>query len=182
MRRMMILATLVAFALTAAGFSQSALQTFPRGSSYRRIQVNARTITALPSGKKYVVDLTQRGVKYEFDPKAGQIDFSRVVVRTARGEVAIGAFLEKTFPKDELSSFKYASQSFILGTRGSRTPPAGTASPSTIKGFECGPLYCFCEGRADCTDLIFDSGQCGKIVCWKEDGIRDKCMCSRSSD
>ena len=42
--------------------------------------------------EQYVVDLTQRGVKYEFDPKAGQIDFSRVMVRTANGEFAIGPF------------------------------------------------------------------------------------------
>jgi hypothetical protein len=183
--RRVILAALVAFALSGAGFSESALQTPGGTTTFRRIQVNARTITSLRIGKKYVVDLTRRGVKYEFGPEAGQIDFRRVVVRTAQGDIAIGVFLEKTFLKDkflkdELSGFKYASQSFILGTPVSRTPPAVPTSPSTVKEFSCGELTCACLGRADCSDLIFDAGLCGgSILCWKRSDGKITCICSR---
>src|SRR5262252_2202398 len=116
MKRIVIIATLVAFAQMAAGFSPMP-QTFPEGTTLRRIDVNTKTITALAPGKNYIVDLTQRGVIYEFSPQAGQIDFNRVRVRTALGESAIGSFLETTFLKDKLAGFKYASQAFSLITR-----------------------------------------------------------------
>lgn len=71
-------------------------RTAARSATIKRVQVNAQTITALPSGKRYVVDLTQRGVTYEFDAKT---DLSRVRVRTAQGAVAIGPWLKKRFSK-----------------------------------------------------------------------------------
>lgn len=75
-----------------------------RSATIKRVQVNARTITALPSAKKYVVDLTQRGVVYEFDSKTNRIDFSRVMVRTARGEVTISSYLERVLRPGKLPS------------------------------------------------------------------------------
>lgn len=53
-------------------------------------------ITALPRSQKFDLDLTQPGVSYDVDPKAGQIDFGRLVVRTSKGELPISSFLEKT--------------------------------------------------------------------------------------
>jgi hypothetical protein len=61
MRRIVIVATMVALALVASGFSTMP-QSVPGSVSLRRIQVNAQTITALAPGKNYIVDLTQRGV------------------------------------------------------------------------------------------------------------------------
>ena len=166
----MIIATVVAFGQAVGGFSSPVPQTPGATTTLRRIQVRAQTITALPRGKKYVVDLTQPGVKYEFDPKAGQIDFSRVLVRTAKGQVPIRSFLEKAFPKQLLAGFKLASQSFVLSTR-----PAGTLqthSTGTSNLIECrAGEGCRCEGTADCVKMIFGAGCClGEIFCFEVAG------------
>jgi hypothetical protein len=157
MRRMMLIATLATLVQTVAGFSPRVLQTYSadkdRLAAQRRVrvaQVKFEDIAALPPGKNYIVDLTQRGLIYEFSPQAGQIDFSRVRVRTARGEVAIASFIETTFPQDELKQFRLASQAFSLGT-----PPLGThqnPSPDT-SNFRCNAGICRCEGERACTDL-----------------------------
>ena len=178
MKRIMIIATLVVFTLALAGFSTPTVQTPGGTSTLRRIQVNAQTITALPAGKKYVVDLTKRGVKYEFDPKAGQIDFTRVMVRTARGDVTMASFLEKIIPKDKLSGFKYSSQSFSLGTRLPGT--VQTPLANTSKEFSC-DIYdtCYCEGESDCQTLLNWRVCGGGLVCITL-GDRLFCSCQRS--
>jgi len=154
----LILATLI-FA-----FSQTPTPSPQRGgaATLRRIQVNAKAISALPKGKKYVVDLTQRGVKYEFDPKAGQIDFSRVMVRTARGEVTIGSFLEKNLPKDKLPALKDTSLLLILGTRATGTVQTLPTNPSKL--IRCFPDFCTCEGEGDC-QVLLDSNICVTFIC-----------------
>lgn len=207
MKRIMIIATLVVFTQIVAGFSMPAPQTFPKATTLRRIEVNAKTITAqedvlvgagpgapgghvkagvevntktntaLTTGKNYIVDLTQRGVVYEFSPQAGQIDLSRVKVRTARGEVAIGSFLETTFLKDKFAGFKYKSQAFSLATL-----PTGTVRnpPTVTSNFACGRLSCYCSGKADCIDLIFNSSNCGgSILCFKDSNGESYCTCLR---
>src|SRR5215510_613017 len=179
MKRMMIIATLVAFAQMASGFSPMP-QTFPGSTSLRRIQVNAQTITALPSGKNYIVDLTQRGVIYEFSPQAGQIDFNRVRVRTARGEVEISSFLETNYLIDKLAGFKYKSQAFSLATR-----PPGTLQnpPADTTNFKCSAIRCACNGTFDCNDLIFNTSLCGgPIFCAPNPATGEKvCVCERHS-
>ena len=160
MRRIVIVATLIALAKMASGFS-TMTQTFPGSVSLRRIQVNAQTIAALAPGKNYVVDLTQRGVIYEFSPQAGQMDFSRVRVRTAQGEVAIGTFIEKTLPKDKLAEFKYKSQAFGIATR----PPGTLQNPSNGASKFCSHDVCTCFGPDECTDLL-NNGPCGgPLIC-----------------
>lgn len=144
MQRIVIIVTLVSFAQAIGGLSATPAQTPRTATALRRIQVNAKTIAAVPRAKKYVVDLTQRGVKYEFDPRAGQLDFSRVTVRTARGEFAIVSFLEKRFLKDKFAGFKYASQPFSLGSL-----PAGTLQNTTTKAQSCHADTCSCTGD-DC--------------------------------
>jgi hypothetical protein len=166
MRRIQIV-TVVALILAALifAYSQAPLTSAQKGAAtLRRIQVNARTITALPKGKKYVVDLTQRGVKYEFDPKAGQIDFSRVMVRTARGEVTIGSFLEKMLPKDKLPALKNTSLSLILGTRATGTVQSLPTNPSKLIQCLRDSNICVCEGEDDC-QLLLDSNACVSFIC-----------------
>ncbi len=179
MRRIQFV-TVVALILVALIFtsSRSPLTSAQKGASaLRRIQVNGQTITALPIGKKYVVDLTQRGVKYEFDPKAGQIDFSRVMVRTARGEVTIRSFLETLIPKDKLAGFKYASQSFSLGTRLPGT--VQTPFQNTSKIIKCSGFVCTCEGESECQDLL-DSRLCDKFACITSPDYGVFCACRQS--
>jgi hypothetical protein len=160
------------------GYSQSPPN---RQSALRRIPVNARTINTLPSGKNYVVDLTQRGVKYEFDTQAGQIDLRRVTVRTARGEVAIGAFLQAGLLRERLAGFRYTSRSFSLATG-----PANTLGPLTNPSriISCdNPNYCHCTGVGDCKDLINSKLCGGAILCNLNDaGQEDACTCKRQAE
>jgi hypothetical protein len=99
MKLRMAMVTAMAITLTQAiaFFSPAASQTTRSTAQPRQFQVNAKTITTLPNGEMYVLDLTKRGVRYDFDPGAGQIDLSRVVVRTAKGEVTIANFLTDNF-------------------------------------------------------------------------------------
>ncbi len=153
-------------------------RTAARSATIKRVQVNAQTITALPSGKRYVVDLTQRGVTYEFDAKT---DLSRVRVRTAQGAVAIGPWLKKTFLKGKLPGLKWTSQSFSIRTRptGTLTPPTGTPpSNDTSKLISCGSQICSCVGEASCDDLLYFTPLCGDIVFCKNDPISGLEVCS----
>ena len=178
MKRIMIIATVIAFGQAVGGFSSPVPQT-PSRTTVRRIQVNAQTIAALPSDKKYVVDLTQRGVKYEFDQKAGQIDFDRVTVRTTRGEVAIGSFLEKNLPKDKLPALKNTSLALILVTRATGTVQTPLANPSKIIDCRTDP-YCTCEGESACQELL-DSTLCGgESICVNQPNQPVFCVCRRS--
>lgn len=178
MKRIVVMTTLTVFALIISGLSQSSSQTSPRGRGFQRIQVNARTITALPRAQEYVVDLTRLGVKYEFDPKDGQIDFNRVVVRTARSEVALNSFLEKTFPKDKLAELKLSSQRFFLATepKGSAPTSPVTATRSS-RPHTCRGGFCECYGTLDCFGMIYQDCQ-GRILCMtRPDGSIIRCIC-----
>lgn len=156
--------------------SSATIRQTPRATTpLRRIQVNVQTITALPRGKNYVVDLTQRGVNYDFDPQGGRIDLSRITVRTAQGEVAIGSFLKTTFLKGQLEGFKYTSQAFSLRTR-----PSGTLQTSGTKSLiKCDWSYdiCTCTGEDECDELIWDRA-CGDIRFCATNPITNQVVCS----
>ena len=153
-------------------------RTAARSATIKRVQVNAQTITALPRGKKYVVDLTQRGVTYEFDAKT---NLSRVMVRTAQGAVAIGPWVEKTFLKGKLAGLKWTSQSFFIRTRpaGPLTPPSGTPpSNDPSKLITCDPQICSCIGEDSCDDMLDIIPLCGDIFFCKIDPISRQEVCS----
>lgn len=185
MRRVIFIATVVAFAQGVGGFSPPALQTPTTTTTrvtVRSVQVNSQTITALRKGKKYVADLTQRGVRYEFDAKR-RVDFSRVMVRTAQGEEPIGSFLRKVSLKNALTGFN-TSQSFSIGTRPAE--PGPTLSPDTrphtltATNFTCNGESCICNGFGDCLDLIYGTSLCtGEIVCGSGPKSGSFCICTR---
>jgi hypothetical protein len=154
-------------------------RTATRPATIKRVQVNAQTIKALSPGKKVVADLTKRGMVYEFYAGAGQIDFNRVVVRTARGEMTIGSLLENMFPKNRFPGFNYTAQSFRLGTQ-----RLGTLSPSLMKtsNFECNPHSCICRGLDDCEDLIIGSSLCPFWGCIKDENGEYVCVCLRGGN
>lgn len=153
-------------------------RTVARSATIKRIQVNAQTIKTLPKGKRYVVDLTQGGVTYEFDAKT---DLSRVMVRTAQGAVAIGPWVEKTFLKGKLAGLKWTSRSFFIRTRSadSLTPPSGTTPASDpSKLISCGPEICSCIGEYSCDQMIDLTPLCGDIFFCKVDPISRQQVCS----
>lgn len=180
MKRIVIIAMFVVFAQITAGFSKPVPQTFPGATklSLRRIDVNAKTITALSAGKDYIVDLTQRGVVYEFSHKTGQMDLSRVKVRTPNGELTLGSYLETTVLKGKLAGFKYKSQDFSLVNTQTGTVQK---APTAIKGFQCETSLCTCTGSGDCIDL-FLTGLCkiGTGFCIKNPVTgQEQCACGR---
>jgi hypothetical protein len=176
MKRIMIVATLVVFAQIMAGFSMPAPQTFPKTTKLRRIDVNAKIITALTPDKNYIVDLTQRGVVYEFSHQAGVIDLSRVKVRTAKGEVAIGSFLETTFLKGKLAGFRYKSQAFSLAI----TQPGTLQNPPTsTKVYQCDLEFCTCTGSVACLDMVFNACGGGVFCAINPLTGEEHCACRR---
>ena len=166
--------------LTEGGASTSpAVQTTQKKSltTLQTTRINAQTIKALRRGKKVVADLTKRGVVYEFDAGAGPIDFNRVVVRTAQGEVTIGPWLKRMIPQNRLRAFKYTTQSFRLGTQ-----RAGSPSTTLMKtsNFDCDRDSCLCRGLEDCEDLIIGTSLCPDWICLKDEHGEYVCVCFRA--
>jgi hypothetical protein len=173
----------LAQSIVLAGFQRPVSQTPGSNtvSQIRRIQVNAESLAQLSGGKKYVVDLTQRGVIYDFDSKTRSLDFTRVVIRTAKGEIPMSSWLEKNFAKTELAGWN--SRHLRIGTtEGFRSfrglpariqkPPPGTAA------FQCNPLLCTCKGDSDCNDM-FSTTACGPhAACDLSSGV---CACLRTA-
>jgi hypothetical protein len=54
--------------------------------SNETVVITAATITALPAGKDYLVDLGRTDLNYDFSFGAAPIDFSRVTIRLANGQ------------------------------------------------------------------------------------------------
>ena len=136
-------------------------------TTLRHILVNART----------VVDLTKRGVSYDFDPKKRPIDLTRVRVRTDKGAVAISSWLETKF-KNKLAGWD--SRPFSIGTRPTGTQTTPTL-PTGTSNFQCDPGTCTCTGAFDCMDMMVGTSLCGDIfVCATspQDGLKH-CACVR---
>jgi hypothetical protein len=172
----LVLGTFMFAVLFAQGVTSSSalsLQIPGANMTVKRIQVDAKSITALPTSKKYVVDLTQRGVKYEFDAKPGAINYGRVLVRTAKGEVTLSSYLEKAIRKDRLSEFKNNSLSFAIGSR-----PAATVQTQPNGVIRCGELdpdeYCYCTGEADCQIML--DRICKNYICSKSVPVYCNCL------
>jgi hypothetical protein len=147
----------------------------------RRRQVTPQTVLQLPTGRNYVLDLTQRNVIYDLHSPtfARPIDFSRVVVRTPAGEEPIESWLEKTFSKEALTGLE--SGRLRIGTtqnfrriRGLKVKSESQKPPTGIISFECNPQYCVCQGDRDCNDM-FSRDVCGAFaVC-----VNGTCVCRR---
>ena len=150
----------------------------------RRIQVNAQTIAALPKGRNYEMDLTQPNVIYDFDRKAGPIDFTRVEVRTNKGKEAFDAFEKRILTADQLGA--WASQTFSIGVPPT-APPTGTlATRSQGASYSCrncgkaGQCCCNVDLPGDCEKMTSEkcrfvwcrvTTQAGQIRCYCWEGL-----------
>src|SRR4051794_26687114 len=79
--------------LLAASFSYAAFD------QARLIRVTAADLAKLPARNNYVVDLRQSNVAYDLDGSARAIDWNRVRIRKAAGEVALLEYFRERFPK-----------------------------------------------------------------------------------
>ena len=139
--------------------------------SAQQIRITADDIARLPVGKHYLVDLTRRGVIYDFDSTGRPIDFTRVKVHTAAGDVAIDTWLKGKLPSTAIRwraghlRLGHAKEFSSFYVRGPRSPALG---------FTCDGARCDCKGDDDCNDM-FSSGVCGDIAACTPDG----CSCLR---
>jgi hypothetical protein len=159
---------ILAMALLALAISSATAQ---KKKLVKQIDVTARTIASQPSSKAYLIDLTHTGTTYSF---AAGVDYSRVRVRTSKGEMTLTELLAKT-GKTVTGKLSIGMTSDLRAQRIGLTRVRGGGlrfNPDT----DCGGLVCACndpDGQ-DCIDM-FDSGKCGPIAICYPDG----CICLR---
>lgn len=142
-------ASLIAIAclmLLAATFSYAAL------AEARVIRVTAADIARLPARENYIVDLRRSDVAYDLDGTARAIDWNRVRIRKAAGDVALLTYLRERFPK-------------LAGTTPTRLVIGATDGIVKIKELADAPVddtdyacfddkSCQCHGARDCKKMI----------------------------
>jgi hypothetical protein len=129
--------------------------------------VSAATISQLPSGKTFEIDLTRRdflGRRTVYTFNDAETDFSRVTIRTAKGVKNFGDLLK--------ASNTSTSRGVVLGTPDDMRDHLPTSGGGT--SYDCGVVTCQCEGEADCISLVL-SGKCGDDY-WCSTGT-DYCYC-----
>ena len=153
----------IAITFLAIAFSLSLAQkTTPTA---RTRVVSAKEISGLPAGRKYQVDLTRKGTIYNLP---ADVDYSRVQVRTAKGEMTLAELLKKT-GKTMTGKVRVGMTSDIRGQKLALSRGGG----GTLN-YNCEGLLCTCSGDVDCNDM-FTKAACGDIAVCDERG----CWCLR---
>lgn len=135
--------------------------------SPKSVVVTTQTIARQPRGKPYVIDLTRNGRTYTVTASVA----NRVRIRTPNGEIALS---------DVVRKLEITSSKFQIGTASDLRainfgfPPSGTFSTATARNFNCGVLFCECNGFGDCIAL---SLECGSVFLCYEKGGKSHCFC-----
>jgi hypothetical protein len=148
--------------------------------SSRQVRINAATISQLPANKPYVIDLKQKGVAYDFEPSGGRINYSRVVVRTATGDVPIITYISKKFRDDGVRGWiAKRARLTVFAAKSPAKGELGLKNPTGRKPFTCNPIWCACQGDDDCNDM-FTTNVCGDTAfCVDTSSAGVKCYCER---
>ncbi len=149
------------------------LLVFANASAQRkvaRVQVKSDAVTALPSGKPYVIDLT-RGWKVYSVPAS--VDRNRVRIRTRTGEVALGNIVKKMGISGVVTVGTLSDMRTLNFTRASG---GGGLSYDCTTNVE----FCTCDGFNDCLKLIL-SDKCGANAhfCVKGETTKLFCVCDQ---
>jgi hypothetical protein len=129
----------------------------------KEVQVTADAV----SRQRTVLNLTTKGTIYSLP--AG-IDYSRVVVRTSKGETTVAELIKK-------SGKQISGKLRVAMTDDIRAQKVGIRRGSGRTGglnYDCSALACACTGDDDCNDL-FTTSKCGPIAICYPDG----CICIR---
>lgn len=154
--------TILTLTLLTLAFSFAPAQ---KRKPVKQVQVTAQTIAGQPTGKTYTIDLTSGGATYNL---AADIDYSRISVRTAKGEMTMDALLAKS-GKSMRGKLRVGLTSDI------RTQQLGlNRVGGGSRSFSCEGVVCYCSGEDDCIAL-FDTTKCGPIAVCYPDG----CVCIR---
>lgn len=144
--------TVIATTLVVIAFSFSLAQKKPTPAKTKAVP--AATISNLPMGKTYVVNLTRKGTIYTFNGDG--TDFSRVTVRTAEGDKTMAELLKKSETR-VTGQLAVGTPTDMRGQKLSQSPVGGTMN------FTCAGLICGCTGDEDCNKM-FSGSACGSIA------------------
>jgi len=151
---------LFALAITSLLFSFTLGQ---KKSLPKQVDVTARTIASEPRGP-YVLPLTRPGTVYNL---AADVDYSRIQVHTAKGDLTMAEVIKK-------SGRKLKGKSIIGLTSDIRAMKVAIHRGGGGLNYDCNALACVCKGDDDCNNL-FSSGKCGPLaVCNADTG---ECFC-----
>ncbi len=129
--------------------------------SIKQVQITSQTV-----GKQSTsIDLTSKGTIYTL---AAGVDYSRIRVRTSKGEMTMADLLKKT-GKSVSGKLRVGMTSDIRTQKLNLTRMSGRTL-----NFSCEGILCTCSGDDDCNDM-FTRGGCGDIAVCDEHG----CWCFR---
>jgi hypothetical protein len=158
----------LALTLLSLAFSFSIAQKeTPKKVPIKVVGVTARTVAGRPAGKAYPLDLTRKGTIYNL---AADVDYSRVQVRTAKGEIWTMADLLKKTGRAVSGKLRIGLTSDIRAQKLSLARISG----GTTLNYNCEGILCSCTGDEDCNDM-FTKEACGDIAACDERG----CWCFR---
>ena len=125
--------------------------------------VSPSTISQLPAGQSFEIDLTRSGTVYKFNGPS--IDFGRVSIRTSEGVRNFGETLKATNTSLE--------GEILLGTPGDMRDYLPVKTGEAEKA-DCGPVACKCENKKQCDDMV-KNGECTDTWCSSATGT---CYCT----
>lgn len=131
--------------ILTANFAYAAL------AEARVIRVTAEDISKLPARENYVVDLRQTDVVYDLDGTSRAIDWNRVRIRKAAGDVASTAYFRERFPG---SAEAMPTRLVIGATDGIMNVFGFEAAPNPGTEYDCKDNYCDCTGNKDCKKML----------------------------
>lgn len=136
-----------------------------------QVQVTSQTLATHSTSRPYVIDLTRSGTAYDV---AGDIDYSRVRVRTPSGGLmTMEDFLSQRAGQKTGERVLLGDLEDLVGL----LPPDN----DSVAEAQCGQGTCTCTGRKDCSDLS-KSGKCksgpSDAICGKGFGGGSKWGCT----
>lgn len=157
--------------LLAANFSYATL------ARARVVRVTAADIAKLPARGNYVVDLRRGNVAYDLDGTGRAIDWSRVRIRKAAGEVALLAYVRERFPK---MAVKMPTRLLIGATDGIVQIKEFADAPDDSTEHKCfEDNICECAGFRDCKKML-KAGVCSNdALCGLADDGHFYCQCDK---
>jgi hypothetical protein len=165
---------ILAVTLLTLAFSFSTAQ---KTAPIEKVQVTARTIARQPADQPYRIDLTRNGRIYVL---AAGIDYSRVRIRTSKGEVAMSDMVKPLRRTGKLlvgtlSDMRVQMPALVGGT--SRPPVGGTSQEPPRCKYYGTSRVCTCDGWFSCAEMANNYKRCTNWIC-HVDGLDLECSCS----
>jgi len=174
MKKIIATATLLLLGLS---FSFTAAQKTDTKAPVKRVQVTSRAITRQPTGKLYVLDLSRKGTIYTVD---GDVDYSRVRVRTSKGEMRVQDVITKSGAHGKLL-VGTPSDMVANGLKTLNMSSRALSRGSGNRFIGCDGAICICTGDDDCNKMLSPGGDCPEgsyVYCWGS-GASAACVCVR---